>query len=140
MVRSWAEAHSKIDFLTAADREANACVSLAGQTKLVLLKPKQKWGKSSEWAASRIFCLLFFSLDLSSDNSGARYEITISHGWTRIGSDKPSLVKIIEGAGQELFKNKRLRSSCKDLVVVMVLVTADGIRVENEHSCQQGFH
>ena len=105
--------------------------------------PKQKCGKSSEWAASRIFCLLFFSLDLSSDNSGARYEITISHGWTRIGSDKPSLVKIIEGAGQKLYKNKRLTDqifSCKDLVVVMVLVTADGIRVENEHSGQQGFH
>lgn len=90
------------------------------------------------------FCLLIFlSLALSNENSGARYELTVSHGWTSFGSDEPSLVKIIEGAGQELYKNKRLtnqRSSCKDLVVVMVLVTADGIRVENEHSGQQGFH
>ena len=90
------------------------------------------------------FCLLFFlSLDLSNENSKARNEVTVIHGWARIGSDEPSLVKIIEGAGQELYKNKRLtdqRFSCKDLVVVMVLVTADGIRVENEHSGQQGFH
>lgn len=90
------------------------------------------------------FCLLFFlSLDLSNENSKARNEVTVIHGWARIGSDEPSLVKIIEGSGQELYKNKRLtnqRSSCKDLVVVMVLVTADGIRVENEHSGQQGFH
>ena len=90
------------------------------------------------------FCLLFFlSLDLSNENSKARNEVTVIHGWTSFGSDEPSLVKIIEGAGQELYKNKRLtdqRFSCKDLVVVMVLVTADGIRVENEHSCQQGFH
>ena len=87
--------------------------------------------------------VIFLSLALSSENSGARYEITISHGWVSFGSDEPSLVKIIEGADQELYKNKRLtdqRSSCKDLVVVMVLVTADGIRVENEHSGQQGFH
>ena len=33
MVRLCAEAHSKIDYLTAADREANACVSLERQTK-----------------------------------------------------------------------------------------------------------
>ncbi|MCI7035693.1 MAG: hypothetical protein MSA27_00900 [Spirochaetia bacterium] len=50
-------------------------------------------------------------MDLSSDNSGARYEITISHGWTRIGSDEPSLVKIIEGAGQGLYKNKKIDQS-----------------------------
>lgn len=87
--------------------------------------------------------VIFLSLALSNENSGARDEITLIHGWTSFGSDEPSLVKIIEGAGQELYKNKRLpnqRSSCKDLVVVMVLVTADGIRVENEHSGQQGFH
>lgn len=58
------------------------------------------------------FCLLFFlSLDLSNENSKARYEITVIHGWTRIGSDEPSLVKIIEGAGQELYKNKKIDQS-----------------------------
>ena len=54
------------------------------------------------------FCLLFFALALSNENSGARYEITVSHGWTSFGSDEPSLVKIIEGAGQELYKNKKI--------------------------------
>lgn len=64
------------------------------------------------------FCLLFFlSLALSNENSKARYELTVIHGWTSFGSDEPSLVKIIEGAGQELYKNKKIanqRSSCGD--------------------------
>ena len=111
MVRSWAEAHSKINYLTAADRVANACVSLERQTKVVLLKPKQKCGKSSEWAASRIFVCYFLSLALSSENSGARYEITVIHGWASFGSDEPSLVKIIEGADQNLYKNKKIARS-----------------------------
>lgn len=55
------------------------------------------------------FCLLFFlSLALSNENSKARYELTVIHGWTSFGSDEPSLVKIIEGAGQELYKNKKI--------------------------------
>lgn len=108
VVRSWAEAHSEINFHTAADREANACVSLAKRTKLVLLKLNKKCGKSSEWAASRIFVCYFLSLPLSNENSRARYELTISHGWASFGSDEPSLVKIIEGAGQELYKNKKI--------------------------------
>ena len=90
------------------------------------------------------FCLLFFlSLDLSNENSKARNEVTVIHGWTSFGSDEPSLVKIIEGQVRNYTRTKRLTDqifSCKDLVVVMVLVTADGIRVENEHSGQQGFH
>ena len=58
------------------------------------------------------FCLLFFlSLDLSNENSGARYELTVIHGWTSFGSDEPSLVKIIEGAGQGLYKNKKIDQS-----------------------------
>lgn len=58
------------------------------------------------------FCLLFFlSLDLSNENSKARNEVTVIHGWARIGSDEPSLVKIIEGAGQDLYKNKKIDQS-----------------------------
>ncbi|MEE0892784.1 MAG: hypothetical protein UIT85_02005 [Treponema sp.] len=45
---------------------------------------------------------------LSNENSKARYELTVIHGWTSFGSDEPSLVKIIEGAGQELYKNKKI--------------------------------
>ena len=55
------------------------------------------------------FCLLFFlSLALSNENSKARNEVTVIHGWTSFGSDEPSLVMIIEGAGQELYKNKKI--------------------------------
>ena len=55
------------------------------------------------------FCLLFFlSLALSSENSGARYEITVSHGWTSFGSDEPSLVKIIEGQVRNYTRTKKL--------------------------------
>ena len=78
------------------------------QSELKQTVPKQKCGKSSEWAASRIFvCYFFLSLDLSNENSKARNEVTVIHGWARIGSDEPSLVKIIEGAGQDLYKNKK---------------------------------
>ncbi|MDD7580864.1 MAG: hypothetical protein PUJ70_07830 [Treponema sp.] len=50
-------------------------------------------------------------MDLSNENSKARYEITVIHGWTSFGSDEPSLVKIIEGAGQGLYKNKKIDQS-----------------------------
>ena len=44
----------------------------------------------------------------------------------------------MKGQVRNYTRTKRL--PIKNLVVVMVLVTADGIRVENEHSGQQGFH
>ena len=62
MVRSWAEAHSEIDYLTATDRAANACVSLARQTKADCAETKMR--EVVRMGGFPHFCLFFFVIGL----------------------------------------------------------------------------
>lgn len=65
----------------------------------------------SEADVERLCDLLDKELKSINDNSGAKYDLTVSHGWTRVSEDEPSLVKIIERADQELYKNKKIAHS-----------------------------